>query len=360
MPVALFLPLRERSASLCRALDTRRVLPLAQAAAVLCVPEKQVARILDKCVRRGLFAPYHPYADDGLCLLVLDPQFAAHAELIAASTALRGQLAAALEALSRLHRDKPLDVGALLQKVVRGLLTPSVPAPAVQRCERALQSLSSVCGELVAASEAYPLAPGARETALAAHVLRRAVGDVYNGLLAGHVQQLSGEAELAFRRAAARFCANAAQPEDAQADGVRALDTQREALYTRALLLRTRAAKDAFIRINAQLLDLLQQLRALDLDVHSGALRSLRTVYLPMLRELLEKQLRYEQLPSPDAAAQQAMENSILVLEREIPAAFRALLDDLRETSAVDLEAHSEALRRKLQLDGLLDLQEGF
>ncbi len=379
--MGLFEPLKERCARLTRSLDGRKTLPVAQAAAALHAKEGRVAGLVRKMSRRGLFGADHPYVDEGLRLFVLDARYAAHAELVSALRQTRLQLSDALGALRRtapLRGDKSRVVGNFVRSVVdaslngkgagkvlrsqtgslvRDLLTPAaaVVPETVAHCEHTLTALDSACGETLGVAECYPEAHGARELAGQAHVLKRAVSELRRGLHGGHVQQLSSQTVNDFLHRAAAFRLEAAAPGQMQDDLLRDLEAQREALRLRAAQLRNPQARDSLAIINALLLDLIAQLGTLDAAARSSSVRPLRTCYLPMLRELVEKQLQYEMLAHPDENARRAMDESLQVLSHDLPEAFGKLRESLWESSAIDLEAQSEALRRKLQLDGLLD-----
>ncbi len=379
--MGLFEPLKERCARLTRALDGRKTLPVAQAAAALHVKEGRVAGMVRKMSRRALFGADHPYVDESLRLFVLDARYAAHAELVSALRKTRLLLTDTLSALRRaapVRGDKSRAVGSFLRNVVdaslsgkgagkilraqtgslmRDLLAPAaaVVPETVAHCEHTLTALDSACGETLGVAECYPEARGARELAGQTHVLGRAVSELRRGLHSGHVQQLPSQTVSAFLHRAAAFRMEAATPGQTEDELLRDLEAQREALRQRAAQLRTAEARDALTIINALLLDLIAQLRALDPAARLTPGRSLRACYLPMLRELVEKQLQYEALAHPDETARHAMAESLRVLSHDLPEAFGKLRESLWESSAIDLEAQSEALRRKLQLDGLLD-----
>lgn len=377
--MAIFVPLKERAQALKSALGQSRVLPLPQAAAAMDAGEKRLPALLMRMNRRDLFGANCPYCDFENGLVVLDPRFSLNAELVGALHAVRAAAAEALKELSNLE-DPALGraqaVGTFVRKLgraarsglardvlldetgslVRSLISPSAAqAEAVTRCRHTLISLDSLCGEVLPHAGALSLSAEARELASSAHALQRALSELTLGLRAGRIQRLASEVEQQFRRRAAAFRLNASAPEDGNEALLRDLSAQREALRVRAELLHTRRAREALVVIDTLLHDILALLRHLDASLHTSAVRSLRLCYLPMARELVEKLLQHELQPAPDAAAAYAMERAVSVLERDIPEAFRAIFNDLRESSAIDLEAQSEALRRKLQLDGLID-----
>ena len=87
----------------------------------------------------------------------------------------------------------------------------------------------------------------------------------------------------------------------------------------------------------------------------AACVRSLRTIYLPMMQELLTKYLRYDRIPDPGSDVKEAMKSTENIFKNDLPKALKQVLKDLQGDSAIELESQAEALKKKMELDGLLD-----
>jgi len=75
-----------------------------------------------------------------------------------------------------------------------------------------------------------------------------------------------------------------------------------------------------------------------------------------MVQSLTDQYIKYERLRALDENTLRAMRETEQVMENDVPAALRKMLGEIGAGNAIDMESQAEALKHKLQLDGLVDM----
>ena len=85
-----------------------------------------------------------------------------------------------------------------------------------------------------------------------------------------------------------------------------------------------------------------------------SGVRSLQNTYLPMMMDLIGKYVKNEAAGDTSPSIQAAMRATEQLFQNEIPSALSRILEDLNQDTALDMASQAEALKDKLQLDGLV------
>ena len=404
--MSFFNSLKGQFERLTRSMDDQKTFPLASAAAVMRVRRDQVETSLERMHKRGFFGTNHPYVDDQLEAVVLDKRYAPLAALLYAVRELSRKADESLKNLRRVRRISPQQLnteraramGNFVRDVVdsamnkgdpmtvlrsrtgslmRDLISPEgVPdnrdglrpmaqtLALISSCAAGLKDFAlmhpdmyfdaelssyvwAACRQLEAWNgcgiQAGSYSP---ETDPAIQSIERRLSD---DIVPGLTRRLDELHALAARGAAAprQYDDPLLQEVAGRCADIRALSRQAGSV----------AVRNAMARVNAILDDIIAQLHAAPESREQAGVRSLRVCYLPMLEELLEKFIRYEQRAQGEDV-QRVLQDTERALANDLPQALLRLLQDLRAEDMIDLEAQTEALRRKMQLDGLLKTEE--
>lgn len=387
-------------------MDDQKTLPLATASAVMRIRRDKVDEALSRMRKKGMFGTDAPYVDDALGVVVRDKRYAPLAALLHAANALDRAVDDALQNLRRVRRvtsqqlntERARAVGNFVRDVVdsamqkndtaavfrnrTGTLMRDLIAPFAQKNQDGLrpmaQTLSllsssaagirdfalthpemhydtelssfvlSACHQVEAWSgcgiQAGSYSP---ETDPAVQAIELRLGNEFAPGLIRRLDELHAAA-VSGRTAPQEYDDPLLQEVAQRCSDIRALSRQPKSAEVR----------NAMARVNAILDDILSQLHAAPESREQAGVRSLRVCYLPMLEELLEKYIRYEER-AQSGDTLRVMQETEDALSTDLPRALLKLLQDLRTEDAIDLEAQTIALRQKMQLDGLLSSEKG-
>ena len=400
--MGLFNSLRSQYERLCRSMDDQKTFSLASAAAVMRIRRDKVDEALARMYKKGMFGSDQPYVDDQLGVVVRDKRYAGLASLLDAAQQLMRATDEAQQNLKRARRvtsqqlntERARAVGNFVRDVVdsamnkqdtsaifrdrTGTLMRDLISPASQEnSQEGLRSMSQTLA-LIASSAAslrdFALShPDVHYDAELSDFVRSACRQIeaWNGC---GVQSgsYSPETDPAVQEIELRLARDYAPGLTMRLDELHAFAAKgrmEPRQYDDPLLQEVAArlgdirvlsrqpqsdlVRNAMARVNAILDDILAQLHAVPESREQAGVRSLRVCYLPMLEELLEKYIRYEQRAG-STDVQRVMSDTENALSIDLPRALLKLLQDLRTEDAIDLEAQTVALRQKMQLDGLL------
>lgn len=382
-------------------MDDQKTLSLASACAVMRLRRDKVDDALRRMHKKGMFGTEEPYVDDALGVVVRDKRYAPLASLLHAADTLKSVVDDALQNLRRVRRvtsqqlntERARAVGNFVRDVVdsamqkkdpaavlrdrtgtlvRDLIAPSV-AQETQTAQPMAQTLSLLASTAAGIRDfALTHSDMHYDTELGAYVLSacRQV-EAWNGcgIQAGSYSpetdpavqaiemKLGNEFVPGLMRRLDELHAAAASGRTApqQYDDPLLQEVAKRCNDIRVLSRQPRSAniRNAMARVNAILDDIVAQLHAVPESREQAGVRSLRVCYLPMLEELLEKYIRYEER-AQSGDTLRVMQDTENALATDLPRALLKLLQDLRTEDAIDLEAQTIALRQKMQLDGLL------
>lgn len=400
--MGLFNSLKTQHERLMRSMDDQKTLPLASACAVMRLRRDKVDESLRRMQKKGMFGMDEPYVDDALGVVVRDKRYAPLAALLHAADELKSTVDDALQNLRRVRRvtsqqlntERARAVGNFVRDVVdsamqkkdpaavlrnrtgtlvRDLISPSV-APETPAGAQSMAQTLSLLASTAAGIRDFALTHSDMhyDTELGAYVLSacRQV-EAWNGCgiqtgsyspetdpaVQAIEMKLGNEFVPGLMRRLDELHAAAASGRTApqQYDDPLLQEVAQRCRDIRVLSRQPKSAeiRNAMARVNAILDDILAQLHAVPESRGQAGVRSLRVCYLPMLEELLEKYIRYEER-AHSGDTLRVMQDTENALSADLPRALLKLLQDLRTDDAIDLEAQTVALRQKMQLDGLL------
>lgn len=400
--MGLFNSLKTQHERLMRSMDDQKTLPLASACAVMRLRRDKVDESLRRMQKKGMFGTDEPYVDDALGVVVRDKRYAPLAALLHAADELKSTVDDALQNLRRVRRvtsqqlntERARAVGNFVRDVVdsamqkkdpaavlrnrtgtlvRDLISPSV-APETPAGAQSMAQTLSLLASTAAGIRDFALTHSDMhyDTELGAYVLSacRQV-EAWNGCgiqtgsyspetdpaVQAIEMKLGNEFVPGLMRRLDELHAAAASGRTApqQYDDPLLQEVAQRCRDIRVLSRQPKSAeiRNAMARVNAILDDILAQLHAVPESRGQAGVRSLRVCYLPMLEELLEKYIRYEER-AHSGDTLRVMQDTENALSVDLPRALLKLLQDLRTDDAIDLEAQTVALRQKMQLDGLL------
>ncbi len=383
-------------------MDDQKTLPLASACAVMRLRRDKVDDALSRMHKKGMFGTDEPYVDDALDVVVRDKRYAPLAALLHAADVLGRTASDALQNLRRVRRvtgqqlntERARAVGNFVRDVVDSAMQKKDTAAVLRdRMGTLVSDLIAPSGMQEAQESARPMAQalsllassaaGIRDFALthpdmhydmelssfvlaACHQVEAWNGcGIQTGRYSPETDpavqaiemKLGNEYVPGLTRRLDELHASAVSGHTApqQYDDPLLQEVAQRCRDIRVLSRQPKSAniRNAMARVNAILSDIIAQLNAVPESREQAGVRSLRVCYLPMLEELLEKYIRYEERAhSGDTLrVMQDTENALAV---DLPRALLKLLQDLRTEDAIDLEAQTIALRQKMQLDGLL------
>ena len=389
--MSLFNPLADQAERLMAEFGRACYITLDRAAKTMDVSHSAVARNLLKMEKKGLLTEFHPYVEQDLKLVVKDHRWAANARPFGHATLILAELEQARQNLpqyiSRFYPDKKRlgSFGYALKNLAEGFVNGKRTSDNLRDSARiflnneqqpqqrvdfadTLNGLLACTRELwMAAGESRPLNMTATEESWLTG-LRQTLETWNNGtrtsLASGVLSQvnvrmeetLSGRYLKEYHDVVQRIKtppATATAPSELQVlterldETVTWLDDHDESITS----YETRAA---VIRIYAMLREI-RELYATSEDNYSRSdARSLKNTYLPMIRTLVEKYISFSGDFKTGETDDPALAETLNVLKNDMPAALNHIREGLKESRAVDLEAEAAALRKKLQMDGLL------
>ena len=404
--MGLFNSLKTQHERLMRSMDDQKTLPLASASAVMRVRRDKVDESLSRMHKKGMFGTDEPYVDDALGVVVRDKRYAQLAALLHAADQLKSVVDEALQNLRRVRRvtsqqlntERARAVGNFVRDVVdsamqkkdtaavfrnrTGTLMRDLIAPSAQENQDGLRPMAQTLSLLASSAagikdfalthpemhydaelssfvlyachqveawngcgiQAGSYSP---ETDPAVQAIELRLGNEFVPGLTRRLDELHAAA-VSGRTAPQQYDDPLLQEVVQRCSDIRALSRQPKSAEVR----------NAMARVNAILDDILSQLHAVPESREQAGVRSLRVCYLPMLEELLEKYIRYEER-AQSGDTLRVMQETENALSIDLPRALIKLLQDLRTEDAIDLEAQTIALRQKMQLDGLLSSEKG-
>lgn len=397
--MGLFNSLKTQHERLMRSMDDQKTLSLASASAVMRVRRDKVDESLSRMHKKGMFGSDQPYVDDALGVVVRDKRYAPLAALLHAADALSRVVDDALQNLRRVRRvtsqqlntERARAVGNFVRDVVdsamqkkdpaavlrnrtgtlmRDLISPSTVQETQRPMAQTLALLSSSAAGIRDFALTHPDMHYDHELSSFVLAACRQV-EAWNGCgiqtgsyspetdpaVQAIEMRLGNEFVPGLTRRLDELHAAAASGRTVpqQYDDPLLQEVAQRCRDIRVLSRQPKSAeiRNAMARVNAILDDILAQLHAVPESRGQAGVRSLRVCYLPMLEELLEKYIRYEER-AHSGDTLRVMQDTENALSIDLPRALLKLLQDLRTDDAIDLEAQTVALRQKMQLDGLL------
>lgn len=382
-------PIRSQYDHLCDAFEGRRYLTLKEASDAMNVPEKQVARTLLKLEQKGMLTALRPYVERDLGLVVRDRRYAAAAQL-------QGYSRRALSELDHARKDAPAYVrrftpqkagglGKAMLNIVQGFAEgrgaaetfrntalnwlegdkdPEAASEAAELPDM-LVGLKAYTQELKDLSEQdLPLnvtdgsvewlsglcttledwntgARSALASGVRSEMTERAEDTLKDKYLAGYPAFLRQLKEIP------TVSTGLDELMKIMDDSIAYLDNAEEEVTAYEV-------RAAVMQIHALTREIRELYRSAGDNYNRSDARSLKNTYLPMLRKLLEKYIRFSDNFHTGQKEDPALEETIQVLKKDLPAALIHIRDGLKASRAVDLESEAAALRTKLRLDGLL------
>lgn len=396
--MGLFNPISGQYERLRRAMDDRKTVGLKEAADAMKVKQENVDNSLMIMGKRRLFGNQKPYVDDELHLVVLDKRYAGYASVMSAVERLTERLEEARimprKLSNRLTRDKQAShsspVGGFFRdladhyvsgdsgsesfkKAARTLLhenDASTPEDKrrldTQEAEEILVELLQNTNGLRSMLLAYPDKHYPQTLADWLNALNNTV-QAWEGCLeaAGGKKEKSAamvrteeKLKRQFLPDFARKLAELEEPAEDHNPKTPAMKDIEGCIGDLRILKKKMRSLEMNLALD-RIIDILQGIRSSlndeSLPFNRSAVNSLRNCYLPMVKELSSQYMKYETIQNPGTATVKAMNETQRVLGMDVPVALQKLLTDMRTGAAINLEAQATALKRKLQMDGLLN-----
>lgn len=394
--MSLFNPINTQFENLQRALDDRKTVSLSEAARAMKVKPEKVDHSLMLMGKRGLFGKNAPYLDDELRMVVIDKKYAGYAAVMSAVEYAIGSLTkaqqlphrAAVQPAGKSNAGQNHPVGGFFRDLADNYVSGSSGAESFKKAARSFLS-----GDETRKTESTVDTQDAEETLTellqCAHELRSMLlaypDRAYDRQLAEFLNAVSNTAETwagCYEAAAAKQVKGPAMVRTEEklryqllADFNRKLQELKEPVMD-AKNPKSPAMKDVekcigdmkLLRMKLnnyemqlaidRIQDILRQIRtALQDDaipLNRSAINSLRSCYLPMIKQLTGQYIKYQGIQQPGTATVKAMNETQRVLGMDVPLALQRLLSDMRTGAAINMEAQATALKQKLQMDGLL------
>lgn len=395
--MALFNPISGQFERLKRAMDERKTIALKDAAAAMNVKPEKVDHSLFVMTKRGLFGEDRPYVDEGIKMAVLDRRYAEYALIQYTLNRLISQLESTRKKPNELRNSERMNAGkskgekagAFFRNLAAGVLNGdgvgnsilnatdhyindekrrSNPVfPDTQEMEETLSGMLSDACEMRDLMLMHPDDVYTKETA---EWLNHVLFDIQNwdgcleSAFAGNQkgssmlrleEKIIGEhrAELHNRKEAVKGEKKNPQERSLTLDIYQCCSE----LQKKKTFLTNETMRGAVDSIVELLADIHSHLMVGRTQMGRGSVQSLRSCYLPMVQSLTEQYIRYEGLRVRDENTLRAMRETEQVMSNDVPGALRKLLEEIGAGNAIDMESQAEALKHKLQLDGLVDLK---
>ncbi len=390
--MSLFNPIKKQYTRLTELIGPLHCCDLESAAQVMRVRVDKVAGNLRKMTERGLFGADTPYIDGEMSMIVTDRRYHSFACFYSTAARLKWDLRRARniciftpeersQIRSRTAQSFLADMvdsafsgygaGRMIRErgsaYLRDLISPDNAMPRADTAS-VIDSLSGLCDSLLAFLRMNPdLKPAPLQLHFISNTHRQILSFIscYPGNALPTVsQQRTAQGIIAKLRVDTlpRFeqllqeLANAGEASPAREMTPTAeLQEQASRLMTVSCQMKPGSMRSSVSRIAGLLNEIAVQIEYAPARAGTACIRSLRSVYLPMMQELLMKYLRYDRMLDPGEDVTAAMKETESIFKSDLPKALKQMLRDLESDSAIDLESQAEALKKKMQLDGLLD-----
>ncbi len=385
-------PIRGQYKRLTALMDGLPCADLHSAAETMRVSEDKVSSSLAAMVKKGLFGEDRPYVDRDLSAVVLDRRYAAFTALYSGTARLKWNVSKARNVCIFTPQERSQirsrTAGSFIRDLVdgavsgdaadvirtrggaflRNMISPETSMPD-SNALTTFTLLETDCDRLLSHLGGMQRSAPDPEVTRFVETLDRQVLSYLScypaNALPTPVQQQTADGILARIRSdyVPRFSAlldrvlYSPEPKEAPPKTpISELKEQSRQLMALSGQLQAGTMRTAVSKVAGILNEISDQLEASPAKASYACIRSLRSVYLPMMQELLMKYIRYERILDPGPETVQSMRSTEAMFEKDLPKALRRLLRDLRSDSAIDMESQAEALRQKMQLDGLLDI----
>ncbi|MCQ2458277.1 MAG: hypothetical protein MJ142_06065 [Clostridia bacterium] len=390
--MGLFHPLKEQYAGLQTAMRGRKFITFTQAAAAMGITAGGVPKAIRKMEDKGLLVTGILYRDEELELVVSEEKYAEYAACMYLTDRIQHRIISARkhteEYTARVNRsiaaEKAKDVGRALSNIAQGflegkkfstvlrksgdILARKVDGDENGQCDIAdiLNRLYEYTAKLQDNIEARP--DNDYEPALQAFLTalddaltewNRYIGkiseydDAWNtvrkaarGLEEYFVPKYPEILDLSLKTAAAN------NPDDIS-EGLRECILYLAGAERQIADARVKASVG---RIRGNLEELLSMAGGTGNTMNYTDERALKNTLMPMLKSLLEKYIRYEKNALAKGLSAEAYNPDELLhlLEDEMPRALEKIRSGLRQNAAWEMEDEVSALRKKLEMDGLI------
>ena len=390
--MSFFNPIRGQYKRLYALMDGLPCADLHSASEAMRVPEDQVPFSLDAMVKKGLFGENRPYVDRDHSTVVLDKRYAAFSVLYSDTARLKWDVNRAKNICiftpeERSHI-RSRTAGSFLRDLVdsavsgeagdmwrarggsflRDMIAPEASMPKSDALT-VFATLDADCAQLLShlgsMADKEPDAAMIRFIETLDRQVLSYISCYPSGTLptplqqqtaAGILDRIRSESIPRFSEYLDQYLYTPEQKEPQPMTPAAEMKEQARQLMAVSGQLQAGTMRASVSKLAGILNEIAEQLEASPAKVSSACVRSLRSIYLPMMQELLMKYLRYERILDPGPETLQSMRSTEAIFEKDLPKALRRLLRDLRSDSAIDMESQAEALRKKMQLDGLLDI----
>lgn len=390
--MSLFNPIRKQYRRLMELSGSLHCCDLDSAAAVMKVKKHKVADSLRKMTDKGLFGTDCPYVDQEMSMVVHDRRYHAFACLYSTTARLKWNLnrarniciftpAERSQIRTRTAQSFLADMvesafngygaGRMIRdrgsSYLKDILNPEQSMPN-QDVATVMTILGGYCDSLLSFLRMNPdLKPSPMHLHFISNTDRQVLSFIscYPSNSLPNVPQQNAAREIVSRLKSEtipkfeKLLENLANTDEASEKGevtpTAELQEQAARLMTISCQMNTGSMRTSVSRIAALLNEIAIQIEEAPARAGAACVRSLRTVYLPMMQELLMKYLRYDRVLDPGDDVREAMKSTESIFKNDLPKALKQMLRDLQGDSAIDLESQAAALKKKMQLDGLLD-----
>ena len=399
--MSILFPLRGQYEALQSAFRELPVIRRQDAARRLNVHPRRVAGCVEKMIRKGYYKEETPYYDQDIDAFISAPKYQTFAQVYIGAEDLKAELIR-LQGLIRdrmntryslAQRARPQVVGRFLEDLSGGLVNGSLRKVIAKKGQKFVQSfldpgstfeedpvenalmevlglIENDCTTLLSLMPAQPLRNyTAFRTILvsAGHRAKAVEQCLPEGTAAERIalsavpsasllaRQLREESLAQFDDAIKDLMRPAKKPLTPTEDLISQLDVEARQLRTLSAQLPRTRMKESLVTIADKLDRIKAYLLSSSTEAPAALIRSLRSTYLPMMDQLLTQYMRTPYSRSADATFA-ATED---VFATTLPQAFDRILTDLGTSNAIDLQSSTEALVKKMQLDGLLPVDFG-
>ncbi len=390
--MSLFNPIKKQYARLMELSGSLPCCDLDSAAVVMRIKKSKVSKNLGKMIDRGYFGENRPYIDPEMSMIVMDKRYHSFACIYSSACRLKWSLNRARNVCifspqersrirSRTAHSFLADMvdaafsgygaGRMLRdrgaNYLQDFLDPDRVMPNAEASE-VIGLLSDECDGLLSFLR---MNPDIRPTPLQIHFVsntdRRVLSFIKSYPDGGlpNVQQQRTAQEIIeqlrtdtlprFRTLLEELARTDEASQTGEVTPTAELQEQASRLMALSCQMNAGSMRTSVSRIAGLLNEIAIQLEYAPARASAACVRSLRTVYLPMMQELLTKYLRYDRIPDPGSDVKEAMRSTESIFKNDLPKALKQVLKDLQSDSAIDLESQAEALKKKMELDGLLD-----
>ena len=390
--MSLFNPLKNQYARLMELSGSLPCCDLDSAAAVMRIKKSKVQKNLGKLIDRGMFGENHPYIDQEMSMIVMDKRYHPFACIYSSACRLKLSLKRAANVCiftpqersrvrSRTAHTFLADMvdaafsgygaGRMLRdrgaNYLHDFLDPDRAMPNAEASD-VISLLGDECDSLLSFLRMNPeIKPNPLQIHFVNNTERRVLSFIKSypdGSLPSAQQQQTAQGIIEQLRddSLPRFKAllnELARTDEASQTGevtpTAELQEQASRLMALSCQMNAGSMRTSVSRIAGQLNEIAIQLEYAPARAGAACVRSLRTVYLPMMQELLTKYLRYDRIPDAGNDVKEAMKSTENIFKNDLPKALKQVLKELQGDSAIDLVSQAEALKKKMELDGLLD-----